>query len=517
MTELPAQVSREHAQPGMRFCVGRRSALLWALILIFGIASLAVHIAGWDVQTVSMIWGVSLFVIGILVALFGDDEFDMFSPIFFFGMSFAIFYGMSTISPFFLGESFYSHVTNQILPYYPLAGLVSYLCLAGFFAGYKNHFPSATGSRTSLLYWKGSNTSLMLLWSLLLGAGVLAFIILLANNAYLQSTTELQSPLFYSAVGFIQQGLVVSLALAIVMASKGRSRFWLAAAVATVMVALLFGIPSGSKTQVFLAFMIAGLAWNYHVKFISRSQAVSFTAIVLVLLLFLMPLNATYRATLESSDSQEQTLSTSFEFIGIAVKILGDQDFSETKDLAVNYFFSRLSNTSIVAGILRYQDEGGQIHYGGSYLRFFYGLIPRFIWPEKPPVTIGQIFAVELGYNDAQEVRLGEPVSITSVGVTMIGEQVYNFTYLLAPFGMFILGMFYRWLYEVFLSAKSDYPEVAIAMYSYWWYGMIFSAAETNFAAILIGGIKFTAFLMILLVLFRFRKIKYTDGLTKSS
>lgn len=487
---------------------GRSNFFVWLVLLNLGIAAMVVHLGSNEVATRSMAWGLALLIGGVAIAFKGDRRFDMFSPVFFFGISFAVFYGLSAIAPFLMtSRGGYDSMIVQVLPYYPLAAMASFLCLLGFYAGYSNAFAISLGRRSWLLRWDGSPFGRRILWAVLLVMGVCAFVLLVANNAYLQVTTELESPLFYSAVGFIQSGLYFAVSFAVAMALAEGKKFWIWAAWASVLVTLMFGIPSGSKTLSLLAFMLLALALNYARRQFSRKEAALAILAVLAIVMILMPFNAVYRSVLLTAGTTNQSLLGSIESLEEAVDELLDKDMDETMDLAVDYTTSRLSNVSVVANIIRYQDQGGDLHYGESYLRALYGLIPRPIWPEKPGLTIGQEIAVELGYSAPELTRLGQTVSTTSVGITMVGEQIYNFSWVLAPFGMALLGMFYRWAYEVFKRGyQKGLPQLAIGVYACWWYSLVFSANESNFAAVFMGAVKFTIFLLILFVLLKFRR-----------
>jgi len=483
---------------------------VWILLFVGGVLASLIHLSSSETATASIAWGTALLIGGISVAFFGGQRFDMFSPIFFIGMSFCIHYGLSAMVPFLIeGDGLHSRrIIDRVIPFYPQAGMVSFLCLLGLFCGYNNRWVIIKGRGSSLLCWRPSRVGLKALWCLLAACGVGAFILLIKNNAYLQTTTDLQSPLFYSTVWFLQNGLLVATGMAVIMALNSRRWFWIYAAWVSVFVTLLFGIPSGSKTLALLGLMILGLAWNYRGRPFSRKQAGMAITGVFVVLFIITPFNAVYRSGLLATGSKQQSLTLAFEGMQSALEQVSYQGREETLGLAID-LTSRLSNISVVANVLLYQAEGGDPHFGGSYARILYSLIPRFLWESKPPLTIGQLVAVELGYSRGEIERLGEHVSVTSVGITTVGEQVYNFSWVFAPFGMIVLGMFYRWLYEVFRNGLSISPEIAVGVYAFWWYALVFTGAGTNFAAVLAGGVKYTLFIFLLLLLLRFKKLSF--------
>lgn len=485
-----------------------RTVMMLTLLLGAGVFAGVFHALSNDPAAVSISWGIALLIGGISLAFFGDHRFDMFSPLFFIGMSFAFFYGVPAIAPFALENAgAFAGTVVAVQSYYPLAGMTSFLCMLGLFLGYSSSFAAYAGRSSSLLWWRTSACGEKLLWMVLLAMGVGAFLFLLASDVYLQTTEDLESPLFYSAVGFIQSGLYVAIGFAVASAYKNRTTFWIVAALVTFCVALLFGIPSGSKTLALLAFMLSALAVNYAHKPFSRLTAGVGVFFIIAILAVLMPFNVLYRTQLLTSNYAGQSLSESAVMLKQAAGELADMSIEESIDLTLDYSIARLSNLSVVANVLRYQEQGGTLHYGSSYALALFGLIPRFIWPEKPGLTVGQAIAVELGYSDPKAIRLGTEVSNNAVGITMVGEQVYNFSWVLAPFGMALLGMFYRWIYEVFKSGLRIAPRLAVGIYAYWWYGLVFSAHESNFAAIFMGTVKFTVFLFIFFYVLTFKWI----------
>jgi hypothetical protein len=155
---------------------------------------------------------------------------------------------------------------------------------------------------------------------------------------------------------------------------------------------------------------------------------------------------------------------------------------------------------AVVANILRYQDSGGSAHWGESYLRIIYALVPRPLWMDKPSLTIGQEFAVELGYSEPEIVRLGRAVAVSSVGITMVGELVYNFGPFLAPLGMVLIGFGYRRMYEMLREPLAERRAGAIALYAFLWYAVVYTAHETNLAAVVAGAAKYAAFAWVILL-----------------
>jgi hypothetical protein len=293
------------------------------------------------------------------------------------------------------------------------------------------------------------------------------------------------------------------------MAIRRRTKPWIITSVLSIVVRILLGISSGSKTQVFVGFMFAALSWNYAARAFTRKQTAVLLMVTILVLLVLMPFSVMYRDALTRSASENQSLSLAFSQMKIAADVFSEMDNQSLLDLTIEYASARLSNTVIVANILRYQHEGGELHFGSSYARMLLMFIPRFIWPDKPPATISGAFNVEVLGTKPDNTILGEETSNTAIGITMVGEQVYNFSVLLAPFGMVLIGMFFRWLYEVFRSGLRNGPVIAIGVYLIWWYVMIFSTNESNWASSFNGAATYTLFMFLLFWMLKMRRVRH--------
>jgi hypothetical protein len=475
-------------------------ALLLGSALIIGLIS---QLSSIDPTVPSVVWGGALLFGGLAVAFFGEREFDMFSPLFFFGISFALQYGIALMLPFIADfQGPYGIKVRSVVGYYPVAGLASFMALAGFYVGYSSEWIRRNPSLA--MCWQAGAMGLKVLWAMLIAVGSAAFVILLVSGVYFQVTTDVETPLFYSAVGFIQSGIFIAVPLAVGMALETKEIYWRNAAIFSVAVLLFFGIPSGSKTLMLLALVFVAIAWNYASNPFSRKQAAAALTATIGLYLLLSPFNAMYRDSISRIEDKDRTILIGLTEIQTTLKDFMAADPEELLDLTLDYSGSRLSNISVVASVLQYQDQGGPLHLGETYARAVYGLIPRFVWPDKPALAMGGEFAVELGYGAAEIQRLGKDSSLSSVGITFVGEQVYNFG-LMTFFTSMAFGAFFRWIYVSFRIGLRT-SQVALGIYGFLWYSLIFSAHEANFAGILAGAVKVLIVLTILFVILRFKK-----------
>lgn len=482
---------------------------MWFVVAWLMATALAIYLLSDDEVTRLAGSAVAIIVCGLMFAFFVDDKFDMFSPAFFWGMNFAVFYGLAAILPFAMPpeQGVYAYVFSLGRYDYPLAALATLFCMVFFFAGYCSKLAALRGKRnTWFVGITAKEHNLRQYWAILLGMGFTAFIVLIVGGGYSQATTELQSPLFYSAAGFLQSGLFVAAPLAVARALEPNTKgFWKWAAIVSVGGTLLFGLPSGSKTLALLSLIFIAFAWNYKRHRFSRRQASLAIFLVFGLLMFLMPFNSIYRDLLRADGGTgNEGLASNFSTMKDVALELSESDPETLADMAVSYASQRLSNISAVSVVLAHQ-AGHDPVWGSTYSRLIYILIPRFIWPEKPAISFGREVTVILGLGPSEGRVLGAEVSNTSVGLTFIGEAIYNFSIYLAPMFMLVMGMFYRWLYE---SLKVQHPgssAIAVGMACFLWYALVFTAHESHLAALFAGALKFGIFLWVLQRLLRFK------------
>lgn len=300
--------------------------------------------------------------------------------------------------------------------------------------------------------------------------------------------------------------MLVAAPYALVRALQSDSNiFWKSAAISSVAIIFLVGLPSGSKTMALMGLIILAFAWNFaRVRFNRKIAALGIISLLL-LLMALTPFNAVYRG-ISLVGGKDAGFSGSFAMMVDSIGDMQNTDIDELVDISINYTAQRLSNISIVSIILERQNAELELSLGGTYALFIYTFIPRFLWEEKPGLTIGREVAVELKLGAVQGTLLGKAVSNTSVGITFVNETVYNFSAYIAPLFMYFMGLFYRWLYEVFkYRGKGDRALLAGTAYMVW-YGLVFTAHESNFAAAIAGAIKFVVFLLLLQSLLKFKK-----------
>lgn len=488
-----------------------RTRIVWLALLAAGGIAASIHAGGESVAQASIAWGVALVFGGLLVAFFGERRFDLFSPLSFVALSFAFFYGVSGILAFTTVPGFYPPVAVRAYPWFAEAGAVCYTGLLGFVLGYGVRGVARAGAVSTLLSWRPSAHQLKLLWIIFFGAAAAVLFLRLSHDAFLQTSVVMLPPQMQAVVSILIVGSFIATPLAVSAALNGRGVFWWVAAAISLAGTLYFGFGSASKGGILVPLVLAGLAWNYSRHHFSRGWTALFLALGVVVSGFLFPLNMLQRQILLFDQQFGSGTASSYEAFGAAAKEFFALEPDDAMDLSARSMASRLSNLQVVANILRYQELGGERHWGASYALIFPAFVPRFLWPSKPSITISQSFGVEVGYGEPEFYDEGKLKTYTSVGITRMGEIIYNFPLVLAPIGMFLFGLLFRWLYEVFRNGARVSPELAVGVYALWWFTLFAQGGESNFASVFSGAVKATLLLVVLFWLLGCQKCRPAD------
>ena len=96
--------------------------------------------------------------------------------------------------------------------------------------GFINKSAARLGNKSHLLCWHCTEKKLKIFFLLNLLAGIISVCMLVIRGVYLQTTQDLASPLFYSLIAYIQNGLLVAIAVSVSMAITSKRIFWKIAA-----------------------------------------------------------------------------------------------------------------------------------------------------------------------------------------------------------------------------------------------------------------------------------------------
>jgi hypothetical protein len=237
---------------------------------------------------------------------------------------------------------------------------------------------------------------------------------------------------------------------------------------------LFFGnLASGSKAYIMFSFL--PVFWFFIME---KRLRVWMPALALILGMFYLGLVAPVVQTsrlrpLEEGENPRQHLIETFETWNRDEPKGLDQSFlADQFDQFVNRQFD-----AVPVGFMVGQVKESGLLLGETMEYASYAFIPRLLWPDKPTVTRGAWFSMQLGLFDS------EAEATTAIGMTAVGELYWNFGILGVLVGMFAIGCFqgmlwrmagadprgkpiHMLLYVAIVLSMADMPEAVTAFVS---------------------------------------------------
>ena len=176
------------------------------------------------------------------------------------------------------------------------------------------------------------------------------------------------------------------------------------------------------------------------------------------------------------------------------VSLTRNWDSDKYLDASLFAFLQRMTVVTSVAAIVSETGRWVDYRYGDTLLLAPIGLlIPRFLWPEKPDISIGREFGATFRLKNAFDQE-------TEISPSMVGEFYWNFSIPGVIVGMWLLGMGYRWYYQRY-GAGSGFDPIRKAVYA----TLLPTALlfEGNVAVIIGGLVKVLVILVVFLFLAR--------------
>ena len=124
---------------------------------------------------------------------------------------------------------------------------------------------------------------------------------------------------------------------------------------------------------------------------------------------------------------------------------------------------------------------------GYSYRALLWAPIPRVIFPWKPTITLGQEFGHRYAFLRSVDYS-------TSWNLPQIVEMYANFGIIGVIIGMFLMGVIYRSLYEMFCHPKAGEGSILIGLFVF----MRLSLIESDFATVF-GNIAHYIILLVII------------------
>jgi hypothetical protein len=221
--------------------------------------------------------------------------------------------------------------------------------------------------------------------------------------------------------------------------------FWLYLMVTTLFAYAFFFAFLRSEIIMPILFAFLGLMYAHGIKFLRSTRLIPLWGLFLVFTI-IFPILGQVRSTAGLGIDK-------YEAVTIGVK---DEQADSGESL-----LARSSTVNQLTQIVRLTKDNG--FYDGltmEYLAFVF--IPRFVWPEKPMVAMGQWFAAEIGQG-----RLLESGEFSnSINMTIPGEFYLNFGWVGVALGCFFVGSIIGVIYR-FATVGDAYNILGGAMLAY--------------------------------------------------
>ena len=249
------------------------------------------------------------------------------------------------------------------------------------------------------------------------------------------------------------------------------------------MAALILFFTFGGKSLAVTLIGIPALAY-YEVK--RRLPVKSLVVVVMIFVFLIFPMYNTFRQV-------DVNLNTARRF-DQTVNMARTWDSDAYLDASVFAFLKRLTVVTSVAAIVSDTGRWVDYRYGETLVLAPIGLlIPRFLWPDKPNISIGREFGATFRLTNVMDEE-------TYIAPSVVGDFYWNFSVPGVVLGMWLLGMGYRWYYQRY-GAGDGFDPIRKSIY----FTMLPTALsfEGNVAMIVGGFVKVLVILIFFLILSR--------------
>lgn len=235
----------------------------------------------------------------------------------------------------------------------------------------------------------------------------------------------------------------------------------------------------GGKTTALVILGIPALAY-YEVR---RRLPTRWLVVVALLGVFVIfPIYNTFRFQNDSLDTSRR--------VEMAVDTARTWNPDQYLDASVFSALKRMTILTSVAAIVSDTGRWVDYRYGETLILAPIGMfIPRFLWPQKPNISIGREFGAVFRLTRSMDME-------TEVAPSMTGDFYWNYSVPGVIVGMLLLGMGYRWYFQK-VGVGTSYSPIGKGIYI-----AIMPTAvmfEAN-VAIVVGGLVKSALILLVLV-----------------
>jgi hypothetical protein len=232
---------------------------------------------------------------------------------------------------------------------------------------------------------------------------------------------------------------------------------------------ILIGLSSGALGQIALVMFFFLLIYlNVKKKLLVKTIVFFIIAIV-----FMNPVKHEMRSSIAENSNNLNFIEKADVFIEL---LENPGKYSDVHGSLENTI-SRIDHSGLLAEVMVQSPEYVPFAWGKTYVSLFTIWVPRFLWPEKPMSSVGNVWAHWYGL-------LGPNDFSSSYNLPWIVEFYVNFGVPGVLIGMFLCGLGFAWLKARLCSEQSSTLEYAIgvAILINLWF------EESNFA-LSVGGI----------------------------
>lgn len=267
----------------------------------------------------------------------------------------------------------------------------------------------------------------------LVGLGLIGQVILFQMGYGTAATGRITFPAYLNLVQSFASLLPIGVGLYWVSAVSSHRRTAVVGGIALFVIYVSFVLAQGWRGALLGLLWMVVLPIHYLRHRLSvRTLGILLAVAMMVTVAILIPLMSTYRVELSRSNYSVEG--------AMRATLAG---WSTELPESLRFLFNRMVGLDSIMILV----ENGERLFGRTLVYTVLGFIPRILWPAKPDLNLGRLFAVELW---------AQPVDIqNSMAVMNIGDLLWNFDLLGVFVGMALLGIVYRITYEYLLRSRT--------------------------------------------------------------
>lgn len=360
----------------------------------------------------------------------------------------------------------------------------------------------------------------ILVFGIIFVAGLAVKAIRIFNGGffYLDRNQAFTSHPLYSLIGLLDWAGTISLVIALVayflcFLKYRDERFWAWRYIAwgTMAVEIFYGFFMGARGTVLVP-LVAYVVVRYYVEKRSLRYVLIAFLIIFFILMPLLNINRSPEVFFNAYHIVNKTeiagkinafKNRDFRNLASSVALPEAERVLSVGEYVFDSSIMRIDQSRILLAVFHNIYEFKPMD---SVSRFFASLgPPRFLWKDKPIIR-GDISAL------AQRSGILAPGDTTSVGATVVGDWYIGFGIWGVVFGMFLLGVFFRFLSGIFINRENIYP-TGLVFYAITWLHTIPGAIEGWQAPLWAGLVKLLAILILIhFFISRGKKEKIING-----